>query len=104
MFSVKRSVGWFPANAFGLYDMHGNVWEWCADDWHSNYTVVPKGSSPLLSENQDPTKRNRKVIRSSSWDINLRALRSADRNVHYSVETVVSSIGFRLVSSPRTLK
>jgi formylglycine-generating enzyme required for sulfatase activity len=54
-------VGTFPPNAFGLYDMHGNVWEWCEDDWQENYIIAPLNGSASISQS------TRKVLRGGSW-------------------------------------
>lgn len=56
-------VDLFLPNSFGIYDMHGNVWEWCQDYWHSDYIHAPKDSSPW-TQGGDPKYR---VLRGGSW-------------------------------------
>ena len=69
-------VGSFPANAWGLHDMHGNVWEWVQDCWHNNYEGAPTDGSARM--NSDCGWRY-VVIRGGSWGTLLRGLRSATR-------------------------
>jgi formylglycine-generating enzyme required for sulfatase activity len=80
------------ANGFGLFDMHGNVWEWCRDFWHGNYDGAPTDGSGWIS---DADKRSR-VLRGGSWFSVANACRSASRSL--SGETSVRSreIGFRV--------
>ena len=85
-------VGQFPANAFGLYDMHGNVWEWCADEWHQNYAGAPTDGSVWL--NGDKYKS---PLRGGCWAINPNSCRSAIRNFYVRRDAHFSITGFRVV-------
>ncbi|MFK8183864.1 MAG: SUMF1/EgtB/PvdO family nonheme iron enzyme [Phormidesmis sp.] len=76
MFSGQTApVGNFPANAFGLYDMYGNVWEWCLDHWHNNYVGSPTDGSACI-ERGNSSKR---PVRGGSWDNTPDIHRSAYR-------------------------
>ncbi len=97
------SVGIFPANAFGLHDMHGNIWEWCLDDLHDNYENAPTdGSAWFNDDNNLFQKSHRAVLRGGSWDFNPVYCRSAYRNNLYQSgrNLVLNSIGFRVVCCP----
>jgi formylglycine-generating enzyme required for sulfatase activity len=83
------------ANNFGLYDMHGNVWEWCQDHWHSNYEGAPTDGSAWLSNKEDS---NRKLLRGGSWNVDPGNCRSAFRYYSYLVSNL-NDIGFRVVCS-----
>jgi formylglycine-generating enzyme required for sulfatase activity len=84
-------VGSLPPNSLGLYDMHGNVWEWCLDTWHGNYAGAPIDGSAWQSQNENDYR----VLRGGSWDFDPGYCRSADRNHIYPVGHV-SNGGFRV--------
>ncbi len=67
-------VGSFGANPFGLYDVHGNVWEWTADCWNGSYAGAPVDGAPWVSG-----ECKRRVLRGGSWGIKPIKLRSAHR-------------------------
>lgn len=85
-------VGRFSANTFGLYDMHGNVREWCADHWHDSYEGAPTDGSVWLSENEN----NYRMLRGGSWYLNPWNCRSASRN-GYIPDDHHDNLGFRVV-------
>ena len=86
-------VGQKKPNPWGLYDMHGNVWEWVQDTWHSNYNDAPTDGSAWESGNGA-----RRVIRGGSWNYYARDCRSAIRRSDVPGDRR-SYLGFRLLRS-----
>jgi formylglycine-generating enzyme required for sulfatase activity len=97
-YEQTTDVGKFPPNAFGLYDMHGNVWEWCEDDWYGNYINAPTDGTAYNSLRG----RNYRLLRGGSWNKPARGCRSASRYTDLCA-TRYSNYGFRVVSSFRIL-
>ena len=96
---MTTAVDSFTANAWGLYDMHGNVREWCQDYWHKDYNGAPEDGLPW-TQGGDSEKR---VCRGGSWYDLPGDCRSAYRTINYP-DNRNYNIGFRVVcSAPRIL-
>ena len=113
-------VGMFPANAWGLQDMHGNVWEWCLDDWHGSYEGAPEdgsawliqetgldggmgaGRRPNAKEGDEEGKETgaTRLLRGGSWDGHPGYCRSAYR-IPLAPGLAYYGVGFRVVCLPQ---
>ena len=89
----SKPVGGKLPNAFGLYDMHGNVWEWCQDYYHDSYDGAPADGSAWESPSA------RRVIRGGSWYYDARLCRSALRDANLPASRG-NLLGFRVVRTP----
>jgi formylglycine-generating enzyme required for sulfatase activity len=75
--STTHPVGQKKPNGWGLYDMSGNVWEWCEDDWHDSYKNAPDDGTAWIDN--DNRSQSRKCLRGGSWSFNPHFCRSACR-------------------------
>ena len=93
---TTTDVGKFGvANAFGLFDLHGNVFEWCLDHWHPSYEGAPTDGSAWVTDGDE----GRRIARGGPWNYSSRSCRSAYRDT-YGPGNGYSVIGFRIVCSP----
>ncbi len=97
-------VASFPANAWGLHDMHGNVWEWCLDHWHGSYAEgdeeAPTDGSAWIEKND--AENQSRLLRGGSWNNFPGFCRSAYRDLNHP-DNANDDLGFRVCCLPQDL-
>ncbi|GJQ57905.1 MAG: formylglycine-generating enzyme family protein [Candidatus Scalindua sp. AMX11] len=90
-----QAVAWKKPNGLGLYDMMGNVWEWCSDWYDSDYYKISPEKDP-----EGPPEGSNRVIRGGGWKSKPEHLRTVNRNGFLPTSKKFANIGFRLAWSP----
>jgi len=93
----------YDPNAWGLYQMHGNVSEWCLDEWHEFFHAKPNrfrenGNEAWGDLNVYKNDKRFRILRGGSWNLDATICRSANRSRHYAVDGI-DRVGFRVCSS-----
>ena len=88
-----QPVGHYAPNAWGLYDMQGNVWQWCRDSWHEDYHGAPVDGTAWQGGDESMA-----ILRGGAWSYAAPGLRSADRNWFTRVGRT-NFLGFRVARS-----
>ena len=91
-----KPVGLLLPNELGIYDMSGNVWEWCEDDYHSNFKVAPPNGKPWIDR---PDRAVYRVLRGGNYFDDAGNCRPTSRD-YYSPGARDGGIGFRVVLAP----
>jgi formylglycine-generating enzyme required for sulfatase activity len=92
-YAFAAPVGQFKPNDFGLYDMHGNVWEW-VEDFYGKYSALPKVQNVIQTKDQGQI---RPILRGGAWYLNPAACRSANRYIVGAGNSRYGAAGFRVV-------
>jgi formylglycine-generating enzyme required for sulfatase activity len=79
-------------NRFGLFDMHGNVWEWCLDHWHDNYESAPSDDRAWFEDG-----KSIRLVRGGSWVCEPHLCRTSHRFSNNDSDDLANDIGFRVV-------
>ncbi|HVJ84055.1 MAG TPA: formylglycine-generating enzyme family protein [Caulifigura sp.] len=95
------AVGVLKPNAWGLYDVHGYLWEFCSDEWHADYDGAPVDGRSWESSAEAAGPQKRRVMRGGSWKDEFSQLRSASRR-GIAVDSRNDAIGFRCVRARGT--
>lgn len=108
IYETKMKFGQFNPNAFGLHDMHGSVWEWCADEWHNDYVEAPKnGDVWLKGDNKYSPVRGGplySIDKDAFFESHNNYIKKITKNKVLSTKPIISlALGYALLSLSNTI-